>query len=227
MPSSNKPNPKNSLCCNVLLEIPFSPELFISHVLAHLHVTGSELEFTFFDNASIHEMNRVHLDHDWPTDIITFDLSEGDDVVTKKDDALLNPLLGVAEKSLFSGASAPSTPTSSEPDKKDDALLTPLLGVAEDPLFSERDRKGEALSEKNDVLGKAENIRPLFGDLYISVEQAALQATALGHSLEKELKILIIHGILHLLGYDDQSPEDQTEMDEMQYQIYDLLHTPV
>lgn len=193
MPSSNKPNPKNSLCCNVLLEIPFSPELFISHVLAHLHVTGSELEFTFFDNASIHEMNRVHLDHDWPTDIITFDLSEGDDVVTKKDDALLNPLLGVAEKSLF----------------------------------SERDRKGEALSEKNDVLGKAENIRPLFGDLYISVEQAAMQATALGHSLEKELKILIIHGILHLLGYDDQSPEDQTEMDEMQYQIYDLLHTPV
>jgi probable rRNA maturation factor len=193
MPSSNKPNPKNSLCCNILLEIPFSPELFISHVLAHLHVTGSELEFTFFDNARIHEMNRVHLDHDWPTDIITFDLSEGDDVVTKKDDA----------------------------------LLPALLGVAEDPLFSERDRKGEALSEKNNFLGKAEKTQPLFGDLYISVEQAALQATALGHSLEKELKILIIHGVLHLLGYDDQSPEDQTEMDEMQYQIYDLLHTPL
>jgi probable rRNA maturation factor len=176
MPSSNKQNPKNNICCNMLLDIPFVPEVFIENVLAHLQLTGSELEFTFFDNASIHEMNREHLDHDWPTDIITFDLSEGDD-------------------DAFSGTSAPEAPADFA--ERADAL--------------ERDQKGGAL----------------LGDLYISVEQAQIQADTLGHSLEKELKILIIHGILHLLGYDDQTPEDQTVMDEMQHQIYDLLHTPV
>ncbi len=185
MPSSNKQSPRNSVCCNVLLAIPFAPELFIEKVLAHFHLTDSELEFTFFDNASIHEMNKAHLDHDWPTDIITFDLSEGDDV-------------GEAEKTFILEANAAAG-----------------------------DQKGAALLNKNAFLGKAEKSNPITGDLYISVEQAEIQATALGHSLEKELKILIIHGILHLLGYDDQTPEEQTEMDEMQHQIYDLLHTPV
>jgi probable rRNA maturation factor len=40
------------------------------------------------------------------------------------------------------------------------------------------------------------------GDLVISVQTAARQATETGHSLEHELKLLILHGYLHLLGYD-------------------------
>jgi probable rRNA maturation factor len=43
------------------------------------------------------------------------------------------------------------------------------------------------------------------GDLAISVETARRQGTACGHSLGTELKILILHGLLHLAGYDHES----------------------
>jgi probable rRNA maturation factor len=45
--------------------------------------------------------------------------------------------------------------------------------------------------------------RPL-GEIVISVAQAARQAEALGHSLARELRVLLIHGYLHLLGYDHE-----------------------
>ena len=45
--------------------------------------------------------------------------------------------------------------------------------------------------------------RPL-GEIVISVAQAARQAEILGHSLARELRVLAIHGYLHLLGYDHE-----------------------
>ena len=45
------------------------------------------------------------------------------------------------------------------------------------------------------------------GEVIISYPQAQIQAEEHGHSIEKELTILIIHGVLHLLGYEDEKPE--------------------
>jgi probable rRNA maturation factor len=42
------------------------------------------------------------------------------------------------------------------------------------------------------------------GEIVISVPQAARQAEAYGHSLARELRVLVIHGYLHLLGYDHE-----------------------
>jgi probable rRNA maturation factor len=47
------------------------------------------------------------------------------------------------------------------------------------------------------------------GDIVISVETARQQALVRGHSLETELRILIIHGLLHLLGYDHERDRGQ------------------
>jgi probable rRNA maturation factor len=50
------------------------------------------------------------------------------------------------------------------------------------------------------------------GEVIISYPQAAIQAREHQHSIKKELAILIIHGVLHLLGYDHEEPEQEREM---------------
>jgi len=50
------------------------------------------------------------------------------------------------------------------------------------------------------------------GEVIISYPQAVEQAREQGHSTEKELALLIIHGILHLLGYDHEEPEGESKM---------------
>jgi len=50
------------------------------------------------------------------------------------------------------------------------------------------------------------------GQLVISVDRAKVQAKEIGHSLEEELQFLFTHGLLHLLGYDHEKPEDEKKM---------------
>jgi len=52
------------------------------------------------------------------------------------------------------------------------------------------------------------------GEVIISYPQAVEQAKEQGHSVDKELALLIIHGILHLLDYDHEQPEEATRMRE-------------
>ena len=56
------------------------------------------------------------------------------------------------------------------------------------------------------------NIKKVVGDIFISVEQAELQAKKFGHALTREMAFLALHGFLHLLGYDHMTPEEEREM---------------
>jgi probable rRNA maturation factor len=58
-----------------------------------------------------------------------------------------------------------------------------------------------------------------FGDLAISVTRAAAQAKAGGHSLQAELQLLVVHGVLHLLSYDHATKTQQARMWAAQAQI--------
>ncbi|MCB9779401.1 MAG: rRNA maturation RNase YbeY [Alphaproteobacteria bacterium] len=52
----------------------------------------------------------------------------------------------------------------------------------------------------------------MLGDLVVSVDTAARQAAELGHGLHDELRVLLVHGLLHLLGHDHEDPDDAAEM---------------
>jgi probable rRNA maturation factor len=59
----------------------------------------------------------------------------------------------------------------------------------------------------------------LLGDIFISVERAVDQAKEYGHSLEREICYLAIHGLLHLLGFDHHQPEETEEMRQAEEEI--------
>lgn len=68
-----------------------------------------------------------------------------------------------------------------------------------------------------DIDGDGE-IPRLLGDVIICPEIAAVQAPALGNTVREELCLLLIHGILHIAGYDHEIDEGQ--MDKIQTQLF-------
>ncbi|MFC5713427.1 rRNA maturation RNase YbeY [Thalassorhabdus alkalitolerans] len=59
----------------------------------------------------------------------------------------------------------------------------------------------------------------LLGDIIISVPKAEEQAAAYGHSFERELGFLAVHGVLHLLGYIHETEEQEKQMISRQEEI--------
>ena len=82
------------------------------------------------------------------------------------------------------------------------------------------DRPTDVLSfpadEGDDLLAPPDGF---LGDIIISVPTAERQGMELGHSTEREIAFLTVHGMLHLLGYDHIEPEDEEIMRERQRKI--------
>lgn len=69
--------------------------------------------------------------------------------------------------------------------------------------------------------------RPAYlGDIAISYERAAEQAPEFGQSVEAEVATLLIHGLLHLLGYDDTNDADRERMHARQRDLLTRLYDP-
>jgi probable rRNA maturation factor len=64
------------------------------------------------------------------------------------------------------------------------------------------------------------------GELVIGVEVAKRQAEERGHAIDAELCLYVIHGLLHLCGYDDKKPKDAAEMRAKERHYLHLLSLP-
>ena len=67
----------------------------------------------------------------------------------------------------------------------------------------------------------------LAGDIVISVDAAVANATAYGTSVPQELALYIIHGILHLLGYDDHKKNDVQKMRREEKKLLSFIESKI
>ncbi|MBU6079697.1 MULTISPECIES: rRNA maturation RNase YbeY [Allobacillus] len=68
---------------------------------------------------------------------------------------------------------------------------------------------------------RGDNLPRHLGDIIISIEKVNEQANEYGHSFNRELGFLAVHGFLHLLGYDHMTTEEEKEMMERQDHLLD------
>lgn len=147
-------------------------------------VATAVLSVSIVDNPTIHRLNREHLQHDYPTDVISFAL-----------------------EMLFPDR---------EPTEAEEA-------AADDP---------ESAAEGNDsrtrhtgpqaARGRAAGSL-VEGEIIASAEMACQMAGDGRWSPLSELKLYLIHGMLHLCGYDDQTPEEQRIMRAREREIMSSL----
>ena len=110
-------------------------------------VNDAEISLAFVDNPTIHRLNQRYLQHDEPTDVLSFPLSEP-------------------------------------------------------------------------------NARKLAGEVVIGVEVAKAQAEERGHDVQAELALYVIHGLLHLCGYDDHTDNDAARIRERERHYLEALDWP-
>lgn len=79
--------------------------------------------------------------------------------------------------------------------------------IGSDESLRDANRRFRGNRGVTDVLSFPDGENGRLGDILISAAQAARQAARFGHNVEDELKILALHGLLHLLGYDHETDD--------------------
>ena len=77
----------------------------------------------------------------------------------------------------------------------------------------------EDLLDHPELVEMLEDFDAYIGELFISVDKAREQAEEYGHSFEREMGFLAVHGFLHINGYDHYTPEEEAEMFGLQEEI--------
>ena len=101
-------------------------------------------------------------------------------------------------------------------DRPTDVLSFPMLSYEAAGDFSQ-------LEEDYDNNFNPDTGEIMLGDIIISIDKVVEQAESYGHSEEREYAFLIVHSMLHLFGYDHETPEEAAEMEEKQRLILEKL----
>ena len=100
-----------------------------------------------------------------------------------------------------------------EIDKVTDVLSFPLLDYPQGKVFKEvyeNNNFHESMLDQGEIV---------LGDIVLSLEKAKEQSIEYGHTFKREISYLIIHSILHLLGYDHMNDQDKERMREREEYI--------
>ena len=95
-------------------------------------------------------------------------------------------------------------------DKETDVLSFPMFEKEEVDLIREKQQKSLA--------------QEVLGDIIISIERVKNQAIEYGHSFERELSYMVVHGFYHIIGYDHIEEKDKIIMRPKEEHILSLLN---
>jgi probable rRNA maturation factor len=154
-------------------------------------VRSAVLSISLVDNATIHVLNRDHLQHDYPTDVISFQLdfrTEAEDEAEDEDD--------LAE---------------TEDDEADEHTVDADLASVPDDS-DEHDENDEVGGPGSDGCLLRAAGASIEGEIIASVEMAAQMAGEANWSTQSELTLYVIHGMLHICGYDDLTDDERQVM---------------
>lgn len=155
-----------------------------------------EVGVTWVDDQEIRDLNRRYRGKDRPTDVLSFPQWERGEL------AQLRRVLVNEGEGREAGA---------EPAEAAGAPVTPGDG----DVPQTREAPGEGLAATAPAWWQrwlaSDGALPL-GDVVVSLERAVAQAQDFGHSLEREVAYLYVHGLLHLLGYDHPDGESERLM---------------
>ena len=103
-------------------------------------------------------------------------------------------------------------------DKATDVLSFPMLDYPKDKVFKEvyKDTKFNEIYLDGDEL--------VLGDMVLSLERAKEQSIEYNHSFNREVCYLVVHSILHLLGYDHMEDEEKKRMRKREEEILGSLN---
>lgn len=102
-------------------------------------------------------------------------------------------------------------------DKETDVLSFPMLDFEDKKVYKEMYLNfefDETFKDGNELI---------LGDMVLSLEKALEQSKDYGHSFEREVSYLVVHSILHLLGYDHMVDDDKKKMRKREEEILNKL----
>jgi len=105
--------------------------------------------------------------------------------------------------------------------------------VSDDAHLQDLNRQYLDIDAPTDVLSfpaeetDLESGNPYLGDIILSFPRAQEQARSGGHPVEDEIRLLVVHGVLHLLGYDHGEEEEQKVMWAAQAEILEQLGSSI
>ena len=100
--------------------------------------------------------------------------------------------------------------------RKDEVIREASIAFVDDDAMKNLNRKFRHKNKTTDVLTFAGE-PPYLGDIVISLDRARRQATDERHSIATEVKYLLVHGVLHALGFDHET--DEGEMNDLEVEV--------
>ncbi len=174
----------------------------IERALASCNEPSGMLSLVITDDATIQQLNRDYRGVDMPTDVLSFANHDA----PPTDPATVNASHGWIDGSANSAEEEPDEEEFSEEEEE-----------YEDEAADEHSFTTDLPPEL------ADELTLYLGDIIIAYPYAAQQAVEYQNSVLAELRLLAVHGTLHLLGYNHESAEDEATMWAMQRQILTLF----